>query len=169
MVDDEAVIEGFDALYRGSIDRVYFYARARLGSDEAEDVASEVFTAALVALERGNGSSVTEGWLMSVTRNKVIDRWRAAHRRMLKRHLLVQPQRVDTAGSGAALDGVTQALDQLSLKHRSVLVLHYLDGYPMAEVADLLGLSLEAARSSIARARRSFKSAYAGVLSDARP
>lgn len=169
MDEDEAANEIFDALYRASIDRVYFYARARLGPDEAEDVASEVFTAALLALERGNGSSVTEGWLMSVTRNKVVDRWRAAHRRMLKRHLFVQPAQVDTGPSGLALDGVTLALDQLSLKHRSVLVLHYLDGYPMAEVADLLGVSLEAARSSIARARRSFKSVYAGVLSDARP
>ena len=84
-IDDAT--SAFEALYEGSIDRVYSYARTRLGATEAEDVASEVFHAALIALRAGKGEAVTEAWLMAVVRNKVIDRWRAAERRMNKRHL----------------------------------------------------------------------------------
>jgi RNA polymerase sigma factor (sigma-70 family) len=59
-------------------------------------------------------------------------------------------------------DPVMRALDQLSLQNRSVLLLHYLDGHPLAEVADQLHISREAARSAMARARRAFRAAYGG-------
>lgn len=158
---DSSARERFDVIYCESLDRVYSYARARVGPMEAEDVASEVFAAALKALESGRGEAVTEAWLMAVARNKVIDRWRAAQRRAAKLHLLrpvpTQPR------DDHRTDRVTLALDRLTLQHRAVLVLHYLDGHPMKEVAEQLGLSVEAARSSLARARRALRVAYGGV------
>ncbi len=156
---------GFEAFYDASIDRVYSYARARLGPSEAEDLAAEVFEAALVALRNGQGEAVTEAWLMAVTRNKVIDRWRASERRMAKAHLLLSRSRDDgpEPPSVDATDRLLLALDQLSTFHRALLVLHYQDGYPMTEVATQLGTTVQSARSGIARARRALKVAYEGV------
>lgn len=165
MDDTRQVPPGFEALYDASIDRVYSYARARLGPSEGEDIASEVFEAALVALQAGKVEAVTEAWLMAVTRNKVIDRWRASERRMSKRHLLARraddggPDR-DASDSG---DRMLLALDKLSHLHRALLILHYLDGFPMREVAEQLDMTLSSAQSGIARARKSLTRAYEGV------
>jgi RNA polymerase sigma-70 factor (ECF subfamily) len=160
---------GFEALYDASVNFVYSYARARLGPTEGEDVASEVFEAALIALRAGKGQAVTEAWLMAVTRNKVIDRWRASERRMAKRHLLRSADRTD-GPEGTAQDDTDRmmlALDVVSPFHRALLVLHYMDGFPMREVAEQLGTSVTAARSGIARARRSLERAYEGVVLNA--
>lgn len=168
MSDVGAPPPGFEALYEGTVDRVHSYARTRLGPTEAEDVTSEVFSAALVALRAGRGEAVTEPWLMAVVRNKVIDRWRTAERRMNKRHLLVRPTAPpgpDWIGGGDA-DQLMAALDRISLRHRGLLMLHYVDGYPMAEVAELLDITLEAARSALARARRALLGAYQEVTLD---
>jgi len=166
MADNHAVPKGFDELYSAYIDRVYSYARTRLRPEEAEDVASEVFTSALIAMQDGKGKSITEAWLISVARYKVIDRWRAAERKNVKQHLLATRQVLGPETTPEPIDRVDTALDALSVKHRSVLALHYLDGHPMTEVAELLGLTFEGARSTIARARRSFRTAYTGVAID---
>jgi len=169
MDDERDSPPGFEALYNASIDFVYSYARVRLGQTEGEDVASEVFEAALIALRAGKGQAVTEAWLMAVTRNKVIDRWRASERRMAKRHLLRSSDR--TAGpegiAGDNTDRMMLALDGVSSFHRALLVLHYLDGFPMREVAEQLGTSVTAARSGIARARRSLERSYESVVINA--
>lgn len=166
--DDDAIIAGFEALYEASIDRVYSYARTRLGPTEAEDVASEVFHAALVALQGGRGEAVTESWLMAVVRNKVIDRWRAAERRMTKRHLFLSRQNDAWPGADDNLqsDRLLLALDTLSDRHRALLILHYVDGFPMKDVARQLETSVESARSGIARARRALAGAYEKVTLD---
>ena len=169
VVHDDLLPDGFEAFYRASVDRVYSYARTRLGPDEAEDVAAEVYQAALVALRGANAQAVTEAWLMAVTRNKVIDRWRAAERRMRKHHLLGGPDRTPAPdwSPGDGTERLRVALDGLSTRHRALLVLHYVDGHPMAEVAAQLGTTIEAARSGIARARRALRSAYGKVVLDA--
>lgn len=163
--DTGSVPAGFGALYERSVDLVHSYARTRLGPTEAEDVTSEVFHAALVALRSGRGEAVTEAWLMAVVRNKVIDRWRAAERHMRKHHLLVRRD-APPGPDWAPDDGVERllcALDEVSTRHREVLVRHYVDGFPMDEVADQMGTTLEGARSVLARARRALRTAYEEV------
>ena len=76
--EEPAVVAHFERLFRAEVDRVYSYARSRLGEAEADDVVSDVFHAAALAVRDGNQASVTGAWLMAVTKNKVIDRWRQA-------------------------------------------------------------------------------------------
>lgn len=155
----------FEGLYRSEIDRVHSYARARLGESEAEDVVADVFHAAALAVRDGNEAALMPAWIMTVTRNKVIDRWRRAQRRkvldtvvrMRERDRLVE---MDDWTDPGNREEVVATLDRLSPRHRMVLVLHYVDGMPAAEIAEQLDQSVAAIESLLARARRRFRAAH---------
>lgn len=155
----------FETLYRKNVRVVNAYACARLGRDAGEDVTAEVFHAAVVAIRSGQENSVTPSWLMAVTRNKVIDRWRVAGRRKAKAHLL-SPRRDELAVFPAdwadddRRDAVIDALGAIKERHRMLLVLHHVDGMPIAEIADALEQSEEAIESALARARQAFRREY---------
>ena len=55
-----------------------------------------------------------------------------------------------------------QVLVTLGPHHRAVLTLRYLDGLPVAEVADHLGRTLHATEALLVRARTAFRAAYEG-------
>lgn len=158
-------VQRLERFFRQEVDRVYSYARARLGNDEAEEVVGDVFQAVAVAARDGNWSVLTPSWVMTVTRNKVIDRWRRAQRRKVRDQLLLARNRDDVVLRDRWTDpghreDVLATLDQLPQTQRAVLILHYVDGMPVADVAEHLGCSNSAAESMLARARRSFRRLY---------
>ncbi|NNE12950.1 MAG: sigma-70 family RNA polymerase sigma factor [Ilumatobacter sp.] len=155
-------IERFEALYRSEVDRVYSYARARLGSAEADDVVSEVFHAAALAWRSGNEAALAAPWIMTVTKNKVIDRWRQAERRKVRDMLFRQRERdrlvqLDDWTEPGNRDRVVETLDRMSTRHRMLLVLHYVDGMTVPEIALQVEQSVAAVESGLARARRAFR------------
>jgi RNA polymerase sigma factor (sigma-70 family) len=52
---------------------------------------------------------------------------------------------------------VTQALQELSVEHRLVLTLHYLDGYTIPALAKELGRSVKSVEGLVTRARRNLQ------------
>ncbi len=162
---DSAAEASFEELYRTMLPTVYRFTTARLGSAEGEDVTGEVFHAAVVAYTDGRRDAVTPAWLMAVARNKVIDRWRKAERRSAitflhrKRPTELMDFPEDWAVSPQR-DAVLAALDQLTPRHRNLLVAHYVDGMPVPELAELMDRSVAATESALARARRSFRTHY---------
>ncbi len=162
---DPAVEASFEELYRTMLPTVYRFATARLGSVEGEDVAGEVFHAAVIAYTDGRRDAVTPAWLMAVARNKVIDRWRKAERRNAitflhrKRPTELMSFPADWAESPQR-GAVLAALDRLTPRHRNLLVAHYVDGVPVPELAELMDRSVAAIESALARARRSFRAHY---------
>ncbi|MGI9607240.1 MAG: RNA polymerase sigma factor [Acidimicrobiales bacterium] len=155
----------FETLYRENVRAVNAYACARLGRDAGEDLVAEVFHAAVVAYRSGQENVVTPSWLMAVTRNKVIDRWRQAGRRKAKDHLL-RPRRDELASfpadwtSDDRRDAVLAALGSIKDRHRMLLILHHVDGMPIAEMAAALGQSDTAIESALVRARAAFRREY---------
>lgn len=157
----------FDALYASEFECVFRYARARLGRAEGEEVTAEVFHAAAVAFADDKQQTVTPAWLMAVTRNKVIDRWRRAERQKAKRHLVWTreedavefPEHWTRPGTREA---VVAALDRMKPRHRTLLILHHVDGMSVPEIAESIGTSTRSVESALARARSSFKRHYDG-------
>lgn len=156
----------FEALYREMVPIVHRFAANRLGKADAEDVTSEVFHAAAVAFTDGRAERVTPAWLMAVSRNKVIDRWRIAERRSAI-SLLNRGRHDDYVEFPAdwtadpRRENVLAALDQCKPRERTLLVLHYLDGMPASQLAETMDCSISAMESRLARARRSFRKFYA--------
>ena len=154
-----------EALYREMLPQVYRFASARLGPEDGHDVAAEVFHAAVVAFTDGRAGQVTPAWLMVVTKNKVIDRWRMAERRGAIA-MKFRPRADDLADfphdwfENIQRDAVLRALGRMATKERSLLVLHYLDGISTLELAAQLDVSVSAIESRLARARRKFHSFF---------
>lgn len=157
-------LRALEDVYRANVQLVYGYAAARLGRADGEDVTGEVFQAAALAFAEGRADRVTPPWLMAVARNKVIDRWRRAERRMAKAHLLAPVGEVvgplELSLDRERRDQVLDTLSELNDRHRMLLVLHHLEGQSVPEMADCLGESEHAVESALTRARRRFRAIY---------
>lgn len=70
--------QAFALLYRRYVDKVYDFARHRLGSREAaEDATQTVFLRAYGSLNSCRNGDRFTGWLFAIARNVVNDSWRA--------------------------------------------------------------------------------------------
>lgn len=167
-----ADLTALEALYRANVRRVHGFAHNRVGEPDAADIVSEVFHAAALAVREGRIGDLTPAWLMAVARNKVMDHRRRAYTRKAKQHLthMRGEDAVDFPADWTAdtrRGEVIAALDALSAKNRSLLVLHHVDGMRIADLVELTGMSESAVESALARARRDFKKHYRGDAADA--
>lgn len=136
-------------------------ARRMLGdAAEAEDVAQEVF---LTLWQKAGEIEVPEsglgGWLYRVTANRCLDRLRARRPQSADGldEVTVAPrqeQGLQERDIGRAVDA---ALQRLTERQRLAIALCHYEERPMAEAGEILGVSVEAVESLLARARRSLK------------
>lgn len=149
-------------LYDTALPQVYGYLLGRCGTRAvAEDLTSEVFMAAVQQCRRQPAPEPTVGWLIGIARHKLVDRWRADARE--ERGLrAVQDQAAVSDPWDAELDAMLarQVLARQSATHRTVLILRYLDGLPVPEVATLLGRTVHATEALLVRARAAFRRSY---------
>jgi RNA polymerase sigma-70 factor, ECF subfamily len=151
------------ALYHRALPQVYGYLLPRCGSVAlAEDLTAETFMAAVAAAKRDRPPELTVAWLVGVARHKLVDHWR---------RMDLERRRLGTIVSGlelvddpweAQLDAAIAhaALARLSPHQRAVLTLRYLDGLPVAQVAQELGRSLHATETLLVRARAALRRVY---------
>lgn len=129
--------------------------------DVVDDITAEVWVAAATAYRNGRESQVTTGWLVTVTKRRVVDHWRraGADRRRIER--LVGG--VNTGTEVSALEALLAAdqslLDLVGPEPATVLRLRYVEGWPVGDIADRLAVSYEATESRLARARRCLRDA----------
>jgi RNA polymerase sigma-70 factor (ECF subfamily) len=145
------------------------YAWYMLGDRaEAEDVAQETFLRFVRKIGGWQpGGAILKTWLYRVAINLCIDR----RRKRVPVPLEEAPEMADTgaANPDEALDRKRQvraALDHLPERQKKAIVLVYYQGNSNKEVAELLGLSVDAVESLLARARRSLKSRLADVRAE---
>jgi RNA polymerase sigma-70 factor (ECF subfamily) len=155
--DADAQAELFDR-YHGAVLR---YAYARLGSlPDAEDVAAETFLSALRAIPGFRWRGVPfEAWLFRIARSKVVD---VARRRTRVRDLHARPTLDDVDASvpdpAAGVESLehqaelARALDRLPGTQRDVIILRFLLGRSVREVAGQLNRSEGAVKQLQARA-----------------
>jgi RNA polymerase sigma-70 factor (ECF subfamily) len=149
-------------LFERYFDEVYRFCLARSGSTmRAEDAAAETFADAARLFASGRGGEVSVGWLYSVARRRVIDQWRRSERERRRLEVLVaQPPAGPDDVVMESDETVLKALADLPDAQRAALVLRYVDGMSVSEVADALGTSYRSAESTLARARRSFRRSH---------
>ncbi|MEM9515380.1 MAG: RNA polymerase sigma factor [Actinomycetota bacterium] len=155
----------FSEMYRTSLPNVYGFLSLRVGGDRAlaEDLTAETFTAAVREYRNGNAAFVTESWLRTVAKRRLVDHWRrqgVARQKIVK---LVDTDVDDSHGGLGDREVVVQALQRLSIAERTALVLQHVEGYSVAEVADVIGRSTKATESLLARARTKFREHYEEV------
>ena len=151
------------SIYHRSLPHVYGYLLSRCGSASlAEDLAAETFMAAVAAARRPSAPEITVAWLVGVARHKLADHWRRSAREERNQAVAARPadavedpwdERLDAEAAYAALRG-------LSPYQRAALTLRYLDGLPVAEVAEHLGRSVHATETLLARSRAALRLVY---------
>jgi RNA polymerase sigma-70 factor (ECF subfamily) len=151
------------AIYRRALPQVYGYLLPRCGSAAvAEDLAAETFMAAVAATRQRGMPEVTIAWLVGVARHKLVDHWRRVARE--RRSLAVAEQAGEAVDDPWAdwldADAAHAALARLPAPQRAALMLRYLDGLPVAEVAEYLGRSLHATETLLARSRAALRRVY---------
>lgn len=152
--------------YLGRVERL---ARRTLGdADEACDVAQETFLRVWEQASRWKpGAAKFSTWLYRVTYNRCIDRIRQRRPRIddddLESHLEPSPSAAAVAGRRETVTVVRAAVAALPERQRAALGLCHYEGLTNIEAAAVMGLSIEALESLLARARRTLR----GTLSAA--
>ena len=162
----DASPKAFRAFYGEALPLVYGYFLHRCGGSiqVAEDLTQETFLAAVSELKRGRRAVTPIAWIFGIARHKLLDHYR---RQARVERVLSVPNLDDeledelvVPDDEEARERAMQALAAVAASQRAALVLCYVDGFSMAEAAQLLGKTVEAVESLLARGRQSFKRAY---------
>lgn len=157
-------------LYDEALPRVYGYLLTRSGDRTlAEDLTAETFVAAMGSLGGPATSRPTVAWLIGIARHKLVDHWRRQERDERALRLLAGGwvEQDDPWESEIDAMRARQVLTELGPHHRAALTLRYLDGLPVAEVADYLDRTIHATEALLVRARAAFRRVYEGGGRDA--
>ncbi|WOC11809.1 sigma-70 family RNA polymerase sigma factor [Gordonia sp. MP11Mi] len=177
-VTDEPSFEAATASYRAEL-LVHCYRMLGSATD-AEDVLQEVYLRAWKAFHRFEGRSSVRTWMYTIATNTCLTALDGRSRRPLPTGLGSEPsdpripviadearlwlQPLPDAAIGDPADTVVDrenvglamvaAMQDLPARQRAVLILREVLAFSAAETADLLGMSVPAANSALARARR---------------
>ena len=150
------------AIYPLALPQVFGYLLPRCGSVAlAEDLTAETFLAAVDAGRRRDVDA-SVAWLIGIARHKLVDHWRRVGRE--QRGLAIversEPAVDDPWDERLDADAAHATLARLPAPQRTALVLRYLDGLPVAEVAAHIGRSVHATETLLVRARAAFRRDY---------
>lgn len=171
-------LSAFDELVRRHQGRIYALVYHMLGhKEDAEDVVQAAFLRAYRALPNFRGQSAFSSWLYRIAVNTALN-----HLKQRRRHAALSLHELEPA---AGLDPafrelvtrtgpdreaqiaelqrkLNEALQQLSEKHRTVVVLHDIQGLQHDEIARIMGCSEGTVRSRLFYARQLLQ----GLLSE---
>jgi RNA polymerase sigma-70 factor (ECF subfamily) len=162
----------FDNLFARYQDYVYNIVHGIVGSaDEARDVTQEVFVQVYRSLPGFRRGSRFATWLYRIAVNRAVDAARSAKTRKwlpLLETLRATPDPEAnpslSAEKGAERRTIQALLMQVPVQHRDVLVLKYFQDLSVEEIAEVLGISVTAAKVRLHRARHHFKEMYVAAL-----
>jgi RNA polymerase sigma-70 factor (ECF subfamily) len=147
----------FDEFYQANYGRMVALVTAVIGDRvEAEDVVQDAFARALARWNRLGGYDLPEAWVRRVSLRIAVDSGRRL-RRAVRVTAKLAAQRPVPPPPPADCMGFTdlgRALKQLPLRHREVLVLHYLADLSADQIAAERGLPSGTVKARLAAARR---------------
>ncbi|MBQ8572588.1 MAG: RNA polymerase sigma factor [Ruminococcus sp.] len=140
-----------EAVYTKYADMLYRVAVAELQSDmDAQDAVQDVFIKYISAVPSFKDDEHEKAWFLRVTVNRCHDMLRSRKVR-LKIHSDIEIEPVDSVSKGRM--ELFEILSCIPEKYKSTVVLHCLEGLGLQETADVLGISLSAAKMRLKRAR----------------
>ncbi len=150
----------FAQLYRAYLKPVYAYALARVGNcEEAQDLTSQTFLAALEGIDHYRGEAKFSTWLFGIARNKCADYFR--RRQTTDRDLPIDlaetepamdPPLHDLIEQRARLEALAHHTRRLPADQAEALTLRIFGGLSAAEVGRVMGRSEPAVKMLIHRA-----------------
>ena len=140
-----------------------FAVRLLAQQSHSEEVVQETLTRAWLKAGDYDGERARlSTWLHQIAHNLCVDRLRRQEREVplasaLESTLTARETTEDVIETLDSQDRVARAIASLSERHRTALVLTYYQSLSNREVAEIMGVSLRALESLLARARQQIK------------
>lgn len=156
-------------------DRILRYLTRMVGENDAEDLTQEVFAKVSQALKAFRGESQLSTWVYQIATNVALDKLRRPSPRRengqgLPVEAIAESEADKDTWTGEEKASTEQRLIRQEMNgcireiiatlpenYRTVIVLSEMEGLRDGEVADILGLSLQAAKVRLHRARARLK------------
>jgi RNA polymerase sigma-70 factor (ECF subfamily) len=157
--------DAFEDLVAAMERPLLYYATSLTGNpDSGLDVLQEVWIKAFRSIGKLKDPGALRSWLYSITHGIAVDRIRRnSSRERAEAVELEDFQEADEppfAEEDAA--AIHEALSEIGLRHREVLVLHFLDDLSIAEIAKVVGCSEGTVKSRVHYAKRAMKEILSG-------
>jgi RNA polymerase sigma-70 factor (ECF subfamily) len=155
-VTDDQILD----LYERSLVDVHRAASRLCGGDRAatEELVQDTYLSLVRHSRERPDEIVGVGWLVTTCRNRFLDLYRSERRRQ-RRETAATAASPSTALNSEPSAGTLGQLAALPPLQRTAILLRYVDDLPVAEVARLLGKSVHATESLLARGRSALRAA----------
>lgn len=143
---------------------LYYAASLTGNSDSALDVLQEVWIKVFRGIRKLKDPGSLRSWLYSITHGIAVDRIRKNYSREQTEQAHIEDFQEAEEPSFAEEDAavIHQTLGEIGIKHREVLVLHFLEDLSMAEIAEVVGCSEGTVKSRIHYAKLAMKEVLSG-------
>jgi RNA polymerase sigma-70 factor (ECF subfamily) len=144
---------------------LYYAASLTGNADSGLDVLQDVWIKAFRGIRKLKDPGSLRSWLYSVTHGIAVDRIRKNYSREQAEKVQLEDFQEADEPSFAEEDAeaIHQALSQVGIKHREVLVLHFLEDLSLTEIASVVGCSEGTVKSRIHYAKLAMKEILRGV------
>jgi RNA polymerase sigma-70 factor (ECF subfamily) len=142
-----------------------YYASSLTGNEDSGlDVLQEVWIRAFRSIHKLKDPGSLRSWLYSITHGIAVDRIRKNYSREQAEKVQFEDFQEAEEPTFAEEDAaaVHQALSEIGVKHREVLVLYFLEDLSLAEIATVVGCSEGTVKSRIHYAKRAMKEILSG-------
>ncbi len=123
---------------------------------DADDIAQEVFLDLYTYRGTFTGDEHIKAWLLRCAINKSIDLTRS-HWYKFSQPLESAEYKVQSGNEDSSGSELLKTIMKLNRKIVEVLYLHYFEDYPIADTAEILGISEAAVRKRLSRGRKQLK------------
>lgn len=145
----------FEIAYERYADMLYRLSLSYMkNKEDAEDVVQDVFTKYFCGLHLPMNEEQQKAWFLRVTINQCHDHLR---KKRLRIHASLEDVTEVAASEGGPKEDLSVALQKLPEKYRGVIILFYLEGYSVEEIAKILQLSASAVKMRLKRGREFLK------------
>jgi RNA polymerase sigma-70 factor (ECF subfamily) len=153
--------QAFDELVRQWEGRLLYYVRRLVATEEdAWDVLQQTWMKVLKGIRSLDNPQRLSVWLYRIARFTAISHWRGHYR--VQSRMQESSDVADLAGSEEDCrfenaEQVHLALTRISLVHREVLTLHFLEDLSLDQMAEVLDIPLGTVKSRLCYAKRALR------------
>jgi RNA polymerase sigma-70 factor (ECF subfamily) len=160
--------EAWDTLFRRYQLPLYVYVFELVHEEQASlDIVQETFINAARHIATLRDDDRFGSWLFGIAHQKCLQRWRKQGREFALQEALAEalPEGFEESPDDLLLrqeqqEELMTLLNQLPIPQRSVLLLHYLEGFSLDEISTITGATLGTVKSRLHYAKKSLRQLF---------
>ncbi len=157
---------GFDRLYMKYCEQIFRYHIARTGDkEEAQDLTSQTFIAALERLSSFRAEGSFAAWLFSIAHHKLVDHYRRKKRIEASSQAVLETEQFipidEIMQNRSEFSHILAAMDRLNDERAEAVRLRFFGGLKSKEVATVMGKSESAVKMLVLRGLNDLRASLA--------